>query len=390
MNNLRIYVPIFSFYPIFGGAEKQAEKIFTELVKLGLKVHIITAKHDNNTPAFEVYKGINITRLPFFYNGKNQVFKKISSFIFMLEILLFLVLNRKKYDILQNFFIDKYTFITVLCSILFKKPVIIREANTSQSVKGKENFEDSVVQKLLYKIYRKSSAVVALTEEIKEEFIRIFKFDPDKIHLIPNGVESFEKYDKKNIRKKLGIKDNIILGLIVARLDKQKNHIALFKAWKHILNYFPDAQLLCIGTGPEMGVYQSFINESECQNNIILAGTKDNVSEYYQAADFFILPSFYEGMSNALLEAMSLGIPCIVSNIRANKFLVTNNENGILFDLDIDDKTLADLIISSYNNKELLMKLSDNAKIKSKEFSISSIANIYLELYKLLLSKNQL
>jgi glycosyltransferase involved in cell wall biosynthesis len=388
MKNLRIYVPIFNFYPIFGGAEKQAEKIFTELVKLGVEVHIITAKQNNNTPASEIYKGINIIRLPFIYNGEIQLFKKISSFIFMLEVFLFLVLNRNKYDILQNFFIDKYTFITVLCSILFKKPVIIREANISKSVKGKENFDKSLIQRLLYKIYRKSSAIIALTEEIQEEFINIFKFCNNKIHIIPNGVENFALIEKKDVRKKLGLKDDALIGIIAARLDKQKNHIAVFKAWKHLVNNYPDATLICLGAGQEKNYYQTFINDIDCKDNIILAGTKNNISEYYQAADFFILPSFYEGMSNALLEAMNLGIPCIVSDIRANRFLITNNENGVLFDLDIDDKALADLIVNLYKNRDLLMKLSNNAKIKAKEFSINSISGIYLELYKSLLSKN--
>jgi|GEM_PF-5807580 len=385
MKKIRVWIPLYGFYSYYGGAERQAEKLSRELSKLGVEITIITTKAKEIIREIEGLEGVNIKFLPCFYKGSKPFLKKLNSLIHLAELFVYLLWNNSKYDILQNFFINNHTTVTVLCALITGKPVIIREANVSQSDKNKQNYEKNFIQKILYNLYRKSSAFIALTEEIKEELIEKFKFPPEKIFLIPNGVSLPEKTDRENSRQKLNLAADSIISLIVAKLEKQKNYIQLFDAWKIVIESFPNAILLCLGDGIERNYYEKYIKKIRCENNIILVGTTDNIKDYYQAADLFILPSLYEGMSNALLEAMSYGLPCIASNIRANEFLINHNENGLLFDLNEDNKELANIIVDLIKNSEFKLKLGKNAELKVKNYYICNVAKKYYELYRLLL-----
>ena len=106
----------------------------------------------------------------------------------------------------------------------------------------------------------------------------------------------------------------------------------------------------------------------------------------FACSDIFILPSRAEGMSNALIEAMSCGLPCIVSNIPANTQLITNGENGLVVSLD-DQEALAEAIIQLTQDEDLRQKLGQAAtQTVASHYSINIIAERYLAVYEQLLS----
>lgn len=135
----------------------------------------------------------------------------------------------------------------------------------------------------------------------------------------------------------LGKMDNRIVS--VGRLNLQKNHALLIDAFNELHKDFPELTLEIYGEGPLKNELQNRVNYYDLSKSVKLMGAHRNVLNRIYGARMFILPSKYEGMPNALMEAMCLGIPVLSSDCPCGgpKELITNGQNGYLFILN--DKT---------------------------------------------------
>jgi glycosyltransferase involved in cell wall biosynthesis len=124
----------------------------------------------------------------------------------------------------------------------------------------------------------------------------------------------------------------------------------------------------------------------EISERVDFCGSTEQVFEYLQKADVFILPSRAEGLSNALLEAMACGLPVITSNIPANIEVIEHERNGLLFTVE-DSKSLADAVTSLINSTELRERLGKAARqTVEKQYGLGTIADRYISLYQEMLS----
>lgn len=121
-------------------------------------------------------------------------------------------------------------------------------------------------------------------------------------------------------RRELGLGDDDIAVISVGELNKNKNNIVIAQAMAEVnnknLHYF-----LC-GVGQEEAAIKSFAAEHGLTENIHFLGYRNDVKELLAACDIFVMPSFREGLSRSLMEAMACGLPCVVSKIRGNTDLV--------------------------------------------------------------------
>lgn len=140
----------------------------------------------------------------------------------------------------------------------------------------------------------------------------------------------------------------------VSNLRPGKGHVYLLRAWEKISIHFPGAQLQLVGDGPLW----------ECLAklpNIQWLGRQDDVNDALRRSDIFVLPSLAEGMSNALLEAMSWELPCIASDIPANHAVITLEETGLLVPA-ADSDALAKGLERLLTNADLRQKLGAAAR----------------------------
>ena len=180
-----------------------------------------------------------------------------------------------------------------------------------------------------------------------------------KYKVIPNGVD-IKALEKERINK-LNYEGKIIT--CVARLEKQKDHKTLIEAMKYLKGY----TLLLIGEGKEKENLEKLAEGL----NVKFLGNRKDVASILKQSDVFVLPSLTEGMSNALLEAMALSLPCVVSNIEQNKVVIKNNINGLTFKVG-DEKDLAEKI--------KLVKKDHGKKAKEtiiKDYDIKNIRKVY-------------
>jgi glycosyltransferase involved in cell wall biosynthesis len=255
-----------------------------------------------------------------------------------------------------------------------------------------EKFLPPIINKLFLKIFHKISIIFynlcdeifvpynELKEQLKDNGVKT------KMSVARLGVdiEFFSPIiDKKEIRRKLKLPENKFIIGYVGRISKEKNTQVLFKAFKKLEDQ-ENLHLLIVGDGPK--------DEKErfsILKNCTITGFVDNVYDYMKAMDVFVMPSLTETTSLATLEAMSSGLPVIVSKVGFMKSYIIKGYNGVFFPRN-SPTILAMKIKKIRENPEFRNKLSQNSR-KTIIYSFSwerSINKIKRLLTKLNFSNN--
>jgi len=156
----------------------------------------------------------------------------------------------------------------------------------------------------------------------------------DKLRLIYNGIESSEsltKEEKLAARQKFNLPAEAPVVVMVANLHAPKDPQILLRAVAKLRSEFPDLRLLFAGDGPQRRELEQLVNQLDMSEQVQLLGRVADVRAVYAAADVFCLSSLAEGLSNAIIEALSLELPCLVSEAGGNGELVAHGERGLTF-----------------------------------------------------------
>lgn len=143
----------------------------------------------------------------------------------------------------------------------------------------------------------------------------------DRLHtarmtVIKNGIVPPNTGNRQTVRAELGMSDNAPMLLTVARLTAQKDHASLLAAVPKVLQQHPDARFVFVGDGPEQSSIERRVLELGLAPAVTLLGHRSDLPDLLAAADLFVLPSVFEGLSLALLEAMAVGLPVVATAIQ--------------------------------------------------------------------------
>ena len=213
------------------------------------------------------------------------------------------------------------------------------------------------------KLYPKADGFVFQTEKQKELFDKEIQ---KKSVIIYNPIKDEFLNANKSMQK-----ENTIIS--VGRLVEQKNQKMLIEAFSKIAKEYPNYTLKIFGAGPLESNLKKQIEELNLLDRIILCGICDDIKTELEKAKIFVLSSDYEGMPNALIEAMAVGLPVISTDCPCGgpKELIENEKNGLLIEVgDVEDltKKMKYLI----ENQEETAKMGKNAeKIQEKLHSIN-------------------
>ncbi len=200
-----------------------------------------------------------------------------------------------------------------------------------------------------------------------------------KITQIYNGIDCRHFCLKKsnNLRGNLGLSQETIIFGIVARLDPIKNHTTLINTFKHIQEKFSDVCLLIIGDGPERQKL-----ENTAGKNVLFLGQRTDINELLNCMDVFILPSFNEGISNTILEAMAASVPVIASHRGGSPELIKHQENGFLFEPD-DPKAIEEFMLEYTCKPELRKRHGRKGRQDAEQhYSIEKMVRNYEKVWK--------
>lgn len=191
---------------------------------------------------------------------------------------------------------------------------------------------------------------------VKEENIKVIynSVNFDRVNII----------NKEEAQKKIGLKGKIVFS--IARLVPWKGFGMLIKIWPELIKQDTDLKLVIAGDGPEEDNLRRLVRENKLEDKVFLVGRVEHkkLSDYFSAAEMFVLNSGYEGLSHVLIEAMAHKVPIIASDKGGNIEVIKNNENGI---------------IAEYNNEEAwkkaMLKLIRDNESKEK-FILNSLNDI--------------
>ncbi|QHM74988.1 Putative glycosyltransferase EpsF [Mixta theicola] len=170
----------------------------------------------------------------------------------------------------------------------------------------------------------------------------------NRVHLIYNAVEIIGD-EHSEFSRDIIINHDKYNIIMVGRLCEQKNPILLLKAFLKLKD--DQTNLYIVGDGPQREYLEKFIEQNELNDKVFLLGWRDNVQHLLPHFDLFVLPSLWEGMPLAILEAMAARVPVICSDIPANNFLISKSA-GMLFESN-NDEALKQKIKKMLNNAQL-------------------------------------
>ncbi|MCD4676625.1 MAG: glycosyltransferase family 4 protein [Desulfobacula sp.] len=233
-----------------------------------------------------------------------------------------------------------------------------------------------ILQPLRRLIFKKSKQVVANSKGLRQ---LAQKADPVAVSIIPNGIDTdfFVPATRKS-------KSPVFKLMFTGRISEQKNLMFLVDQ----LSVFKKKQkkklrLQIAGDGPLKNKIQDYAKNLDVSDQITWHGwvDKKKILSLCQEADCFINPSLYEGMPNAVLEAMACGIPIIASQVAGNSEVVLHGKTGFLFRLD-DETSLQEALEKVSADPGLCQTLGKNARDRAeKDFSWTMVAKKYALLF---------
>lgn len=206
------------------------------------------------------------------------------------------------------------------------------------------------------------------------------KMNAKEIKYVPGVGIDIDKFfipnfDKKSKRKELGVPDDGVVIISIGELNKNKNHEIIVKALSKIKDN--NIHYIIAGKGEKKEYLEDLAVSLGV--NLHLIGYRMDIIELLNASDIFAFPSYREGLSLSLMEAMASGLPCIGLNIRGNNDLIRNGENGYLV-AENDAEQYVGVIKALLKSRRNCETMGDNAKSSLKPFSKN---NVYKEMYSI-------
>ena len=381
---MRILMIVRQFYPWVGGAERQTQKLAAKLIELGLDVNIVTGWWFRGTPRQEI-----IDTVPVFRNFTCwQMFgikglRKFGGYLYILSLFWYLWKHRHEYDLIHVHLLSYAALSAVLAGRWLGKKTIIKISNSGQDSDIRRMQENDMLpgQRQMLPVTLRADQMVAINRKIIDE-LRQVGVPAERILTIPNGVETNGSDYKTDYKL-----DNTATLVFVGRLHPQKGLNVLLPAFKQVIEKKPNVEwrLWLVGDGPLRAELEAMAQQLGIAGAVKFWGKVDDVPSYLAQADMFVLPSRAEGMSNALLEAMAYGLPCVATRISGNVDLIQHEQNGLLVSPQ-SETDLAKAIVRLAGDETLRHKIGRSARCTVEtEYSIDSVAQKYIELYHTLL-----
>ena len=237
-----------------------------------------------------------------------------------------------------------------------------------------------------------NDAVIAVSDEVKHSIESKYKTNgKPKLCTILNGVDAdqlaVDSQGSHEVKQEFGIPDNHRLVVHVANFTPKKRHEDLVQAARLVIDQEPQVSFLLVGQGPLEPDIKAQVKNLHLENNVIFAGFRTDAPRIIGSADVFVLPSQFEGLPIAMLEAMALGRPVIASRVGGVPEVILDGVDGLLIDPLRPDQ-LAEKLLTVMRTPELREKLSNNAVQKVREhFSVKRMVESTEALYNLVLTE---
>jgi glycosyltransferase involved in cell wall biosynthesis len=391
------------FLPRIGGTEVTTLREAEALQVRGHAVRVLTLRHDPQWPSTEEIHGVPVRRIGgVFLRGRLRL-RFGASWLVEARTWHELVRMRSCYDVVQVRHLGRLTRPAVLASFVTGKPLVVRIAcasaphggkagtsGTSDSSASRESappttpkaylrareitpdFGDldtlrrvQYLAPLTLRLLRTSRVTfLALSTRIRQHLIES-GFAEDQIVLLPNGVDpaTYQNAAAGRVFRPSSAPGDTLTVVCPARLTYQKGQDVLLQAWRTVQERVPAARLTLAGDGPESPQLERLAADLGISGTVQFAGLVTDMRKLLADAHVFVLPSRYEGMSNALLEAMAAGLPCVATRVSGSEDAIVDGQSGLLAPPE-DPGALASALVALLTDRELSHALGHEARVR--------------------------
>jgi 1,4-alpha-glucan branching enzyme len=385
--NIEVGIVTPSFYPMIGGIESYVRGIGRELVKLGATVHVYTPNsvirrrieaQDETVDGIQVHR----IRVPLEFSYRVKIWPGLLN-----------ALLSRKHDLIHIYSHDTYAILAAAAAKFESLPLIITTYGPFQNHSKQTalrtslfTFYDTLVTPPLFRL---ADRVYVRYPELAE-WVCSFGLPSDRIGLEPSGMpRSFlQRRDGSRLRAIIESQGPIILYL--GRISRQKGVHYLVSSMKEILVSFPSAKLLLVG--PDYMGYNGHIREFAkalgLDSHLIFMGPttdEEEESTIIASCDVFVMPSSFEGFSQAVLKALGQGKPVVVTDVGGLPYEVGYGRFGIITKFG-DTSGLAQSILRILNSPSLGRELGERGREWACGFTFDLLAKRLIEDYEALLS----
>lgn len=337
-----------------GGSERVVSVLANELGKSN-QVGVVAIRRDR--VLYQISP--NVLYYPFLHENAGKVTRTVGRLRLLIK-----AIRTFKPDVVIAFDMIPVVYSLVCCKYTKTKLIISERADPAR------HNRKSFIGNRYFRAFYEADGVVFQTPDAKSFFTEEIR---KKSTVIPNPINDkfvFERYT--GIRKK-----EIVTA---CRLTKQKNLKLFIDIVLDVCRKHPDYLGIIYGEGPELVHLQEYVKECDAESNIVFAGHSDSIVSDIYKSRFYLCTSDYEGISNSLLEAMTLGLTVLSTDcpVGGARMAITSGENGILFPVGYKEdavKEIEDLIA----NEKKADCLGANASTIKDRWSVSSISQKWIE-----------
>lgn len=372
------------FYPLMlGGAEWYVYNISRNLVKRGHEVHVFTASKylgKDIGPAEDEVEGIVVHRVPlrFDLTYRAKIWKDLKK-----------LLLENNFDVIHTYdYAQPHSNTAANVGKELKKPVFLTVFDVHSLIPRVfyKNFFMKIFDRYFARyVFEKCTKILVRAPNLVDALVK-FGAEREKIIVTPSGIldEALKPAEGKVFLEKFHVSGFPVI-MYLGRLNPLKGPQHIIMASPKILREFPDAAFVFIG--PDQGGYGKSLfklaEELGVKERLVFTGPIydfDLKMQAYAASNVFVLPSGYEGTSQAVFEAMAQAKPIVATNRGGIPFQVRHEEEALLVDYG-DVEALASSILRLLRDDELASRVGRNAKRRVANFTYSALVSQMEEIY---------
>lgn len=249
-------------------------------------------------------------------------------------------------------------------------PMTIAHARSAGVDRGLKGFVTRILRSSLK---YKADYCFACSAEAAEAVYGRNWIEAGKVRTIPNAIDvqrfAFQEEVRQRVRKELGLDYNFVIGHI-GRFSFMKNHNYLIDIFVQLCKIRDDAALVLIGEGELKQKIQERVNQLGLAGRVRFLGNSFDVERYYQAFDYFVFPSLFEGLPGSVVEAQASGLRCLVSDKVTKEAALTE----LVTYKSIEESAASWASEVMRNSKKALVREDMRAAIAEKDFDVQKLA----------------
>ena len=371
-----------------GGMNVYVLQLARELARRGCQVDVLTRCHDPRNPqVVDLGEGARVVHLRAgpFHRAKETLYEYIPEFVG--NVSMFQRSDGIEYDLIHSHYWLSGWLGMILSSRWSVPHVATFHTLAKTKLRARAGEKESELRVLVEgRVLRGADAVVVSTEDEREDLVRLYSAPARNVSVIPAGVdvELFQPLGKTYARDALGLTEKKIV-LYVGRVEPLKGLDLLLNAVSRLADP-SDTRVLVVGGVPGEGAELAHLKHLAAQlgieDMVTFVGTvrHTELPKYYNAADVFAFPSYYESFGLAALEAMACGTPVVASRVGGLRTFVKHGETGYLIPWRRPEP-FAQRLDTLLSNPALRETMGRAARAKAQEMTWGDVAERMLDVY---------